>query len=110
LALVPAQYHVDFWKGRLIPWNGAVGQWLGHSPWKSSRETSGLREFSARGLKRLFDQFLDHRIHKRGLRSRELPWLWRALPRSWMERLMGRFLILKAFKPVQMEQPIRHVA
>jgi hypothetical protein len=51
-------------------------------------------------LKKLFGAFADHRIHQRQLRRREAPWILRALPRKVLERWFGRFLILKAFKPV----------
>jgi hypothetical protein len=68
-----------------------------------------VREYSGRRLRLLFSDFTDHRLHKRQLRRREAPWLLRALPRLWLERLFGRFLILKAFKPITAAPP-RHAA
>lgn len=40
------------------------------------------------------------RWHQRGLRRAEIPWLVRWLPVSLMQRLIGRCLIFKAFKPL----------
>ena len=51
-------------------------------------------------MKKLFDTFVERRIHQRQLRRREAPWVLRILPRKLLERWFGRFLILKAFKPV----------
>ena len=55
---------------------------------------------SRRGLRRLFVRFTEHRIYKRHLRRSETPHLLRWLPLPLLERLMGRFLVLKAFKPL----------
>ncbi len=101
LAVVPARYHVDHWRRRLIPWSGAVSHLLRRSPWRSAPSVPSVtRDFSRRRLAKLFGNFRDHRIHKRQLRRKEVPWCWRWLPTRWLERLLGRFLILKAFKPV----------
>ena len=69
---------------------GAAGSGAGRSP----------GGFSRRGLRRLFAGFVEHRIHKRCLRRAETPHLFRWLPMPVLERLMGRCLILKAFKPL----------
>ena len=61
--------------------------------------------FSRRGLKRLFGRFGEHRIHKRQLRRSDVPHLWRWLPLPLLERLMGRVLVLKAFKPLSAALP-----
>jgi hypothetical protein len=51
-------------------------------------------------LCRLFGRFTEHRVRKRQLRRSEVPHLWRFLPLAVLARLMGRVLILKAFKPL----------
>jgi hypothetical protein len=58
------------------------------------------RRCSARELRHLFSRFVEHRVHKRQLRRSEVPHLWRCLPLPLLARLMGRFLVLKAFKPL----------
>jgi ubiquinone/menaquinone biosynthesis C-methylase UbiE len=91
LAVAPARYDVDFWSHVCWPWPG----WL-----QGRRPTSRTTQFSARGLRRLFNRFVEPRIHKRHLSRSEVPHLWRLWPRSILERLMGRVLVLKAFKPL----------
>ncbi|GIW81027.1 MAG: hypothetical protein KatS3mg105_2834 [Gemmatales bacterium] len=88
LAVTPAKYDVDFWTRIVFPWKRQRQQPLPHA------------RFSARRLKRLFGCFVEHRVHKRQLRRKELPRLWRILPTSVLERLIGRVLVLKAFKPL----------
>lgn len=95
LAVTPAYYDVDFWVRTIFFWN----RWLGSSP----RQDNPEKRHSARGLKRLFHRFVDHRVHKRQLRGSELPHLWRWLPQPLMARLMGRVLVMKAFKPLKVE-------
>jgi hypothetical protein len=51
-------------------------------------------------VRRLFRGFIEFRIHQRHLRRSDIPHMWRWAPRPMMERLMGRVLVLKAFKPV----------
>jgi SAM-dependent methyltransferase len=91
LSVTPARYDVDFWQERLLPWLS----WLGRK-----RELEPGLRFSARGLRRLFAGFEVHRIHKRHLRRSEVPQPWRLLPMGILERLLGRVLVLKAFKPI----------
>jgi SAM-dependent methyltransferase len=100
LAIVPGKYNIDFWRPILWPWSQAVQTLLGRSPWRPAPVTSSGAAFSARRLKKLFHGFENHRVHKRQLSRREIPWAYRWLPRALLERLLGRFLILKAFKPV----------
>jgi SAM-dependent methyltransferase len=91
LAVVPARFDVDFWTRRCLPWKLL-----------RRRNRAGQRDlrFGARRLRKLFGVFVEHRVHKRHLRRAEIPQLWRLLPLPLLERLFGRFLILKAFKPV----------
>jgi ubiquinone/menaquinone biosynthesis C-methylase UbiE len=93
LAVLPARFDIDFWFYCCFPW----------LLWSSRRPSSTaptVVQFSRRQLRRLFSRFVDHRIHRRQLRRSEIPHIWRWMPRPFLERLMGRLLILKAFKPV----------
>jgi SAM-dependent methyltransferase len=92
LAVTPARYDVDFWARTLFFWR----RWLRRTPLKDGGEV----RFSARGLHRLFNRFIEHRIYKRQLRRSEVPHLWRWLPLAFLQRLMGRVLVFKAFKPL----------
>jgi SAM-dependent methyltransferase len=92
LAVVRARYDIHFWRQFFMPWQ----RWL---PAGRAREApaNGL---SGRGLRRLFDRFIEPRTYKRHLRRREVPHLWRWLPHPLLQRLFGKFLIFKAFKPI----------
>ncbi|HEY8503171.1 MAG TPA: class I SAM-dependent methyltransferase [Gemmataceae bacterium] len=93
VALLPAYYDAVFWQTVLLPWRRwAVAGRAARRP--ESRCT-------ARQLRALFGRFAEHRAHKRHLRRSDLPHLWRFLPLPLMERLMGRFLVFKAFKPLR---------
>jgi SAM-dependent methyltransferase len=93
LAVTPAKYDVDYWYRLCFP----LLVWLGRE--KSTAQNDPSR-FSARRLKHLFARFIEHRVYKRHLRRSEVPHLWRCLPLPLLERLLGRVLVLKAFKPV----------
>jgi SAM-dependent methyltransferase len=93
LAVARAKYDVDFWCRDWLPW----AAWLRSSvPLPAESATA----FSARSLRRLFARFDDHRTHKRHLRRSDLPHVYRWLPLGLLERLCGRVLVLKAFKPI----------
>ncbi len=88
LALTPARHNVDYCRRCCFaPKRG----------WFRKTAPAG---WSRRALRRLFTPFIEHRIHKRHLRRAETPHLFRWLPLPVLERLMGRCLILKAFKPL----------
>lgn len=91
LVLAPAHFDMHYWLRGLAPWQ----RWL-DAP---APGNSGPR-FTAKQLRRLFGRFTDHRVHKRHLRRAEVPHVWRWLPLPMLERLLGHFLILKAFKPL----------
>jgi ubiquinone/menaquinone biosynthesis C-methylase UbiE len=93
LAVTAARYDVDFWFQLCFPW------YMLHRKPKARPAHASVR-FTARGLRRLFHQFSEHRVHKRHLCRAEVPHVWRWAPRSALERLMGRVLVLKAFKPL----------
>jgi SAM-dependent methyltransferase len=93
LAVTPARYDVDFWFHFVFPWY----RWIKKSPRGNVNKSE---RFAGRELKHLFGRFVEHRIHKRQLRRSEVPHVWRWLPLPLLARLMGRVLVLKAFKPL----------
>jgi ubiquinone/menaquinone biosynthesis C-methylase UbiE len=93
LAVTAARRDVDYWYRLCFP----LHFWL--QTWSRGRPPAKV-QFTGRGLRRLFGRFVEHRIHKRHLRRSEVPHLWRWLPLPVLERLMGRVLVLKAFKPL----------
>ncbi len=103
LAVTAARFDIDFWYRLCFPWQ----TWLRG---KRRRTQPPAAQFTARSLRRLFGQFTEHRIHKRHLRRAEVPHVWRWLPRSVLERLMGRALVLKAFKPLSAAMPVQAAA
>jgi SAM-dependent methyltransferase len=94
LAVTPARYDIDFWVRRCFIWS----RWL--KPEKCRAAIPSKHRSSARDLCRLFGRFEEHRVRKRQLRRSEVPHLWRWMPLAVLARLMGRVLILKAFKPL----------
>jgi ubiquinone/menaquinone biosynthesis C-methylase UbiE len=92
LAVAPARYDLDYWRRRCLPWHA----------WIQTRRSSDpeTTSFSARALRHLFGRFVESHVSKRHLRRAEVPHLWRWLPYPVLERLLGRLLILKAFKPL----------
>ena len=92
LAVTPARFDIDFWRRRFLPWHR----------WQRDRTspTPAAFTFSARALRQLFCQFVESRIYKRHLRRAEVPHLWRWMPHPLLERLFGRLLVIKAFKPL----------
>jgi SAM-dependent methyltransferase len=102
LAVAPARYDVDFWYRVCFWWQGLFR--------KRVPATEGPVRFSGRKLRRLFGRFIEHRIHKRQLRRSEVPHLWRWLPMPLLERLFGRALVVKAFKPLSAALPLQAAA
>ena len=98
LAVTTARYDVDFWSRVCFPWQ----RWLARRT--MPQQTHSVR-FTARGLRRLFGRFVEHRVYKRHLRRSEVPHIWRWVPMPLLERLMGRALVLKAFKPLTVPRP-----
>jgi SAM-dependent methyltransferase len=98
LAVVPAHYDIEYWsRVFLLGSRGLEPNLLG---------TPG-RRFKSRGLRQLLERFLECRVWKRHLRRGDVPHLWRWVPLSLLERLAGRLLVFKGFKPVsaaKMEQ------
>jgi SAM-dependent methyltransferase len=95
LAVTPAYYDIDFWVRTLFYWH----RWL--RPNGGKNPLRPRRRYSARQVKQLFNGFADQVIRKRQLRRPEVPHLWRWIPLPILARCMGRVLVLKAFKPVE---------
>jgi SAM-dependent methyltransferase len=93
VSVVRACYDIDYWRNRFLPWS----RWLGPGRGRGEALAPG---YSARALRRLFGRFGEARVYKRHLRRREVPHLWRWLPHPLLERLLGRMLVCKAFKPL----------
>jgi SAM-dependent methyltransferase len=94
--LLPAYYDVGFWQRRLTPWR----HWL-----RGDGSLGPAPHYSARAARRLFGDFSAPQTCQRHLRRGELPYLWRSTPVGLMARLMGRVLVLKAFKPIAAALP-----
>jgi ubiquinone/menaquinone biosynthesis C-methylase UbiE len=90
LCVASARYDIRFWYRTCAPWLHFF----------EARPNTAAVRFSARQLRRLFSQFVEHRIHKRHLCRADIPHIWRWMPRPILERCMGRVLVLKAFKPL----------
>ena len=72
---------------------------------KSGYYTPDFAEPQAKQLYRetvdsLFTEYEKIGLWRRHLRRNELPLIWRLLPLSLMQRIMGHVLIVKAFKPI----------
>ena len=98
LAVTPARYDVSFWSRICFPWFPRIPADPNHV------------KFSGRDLHRLFSQYVEHRVRKRQLRRSEVPLLMRWLPRPLLQRIMGKVLVLKAFKPLSTATALRLAA
>src|SRR5262245_23439102 len=95
LAVTPAYYDVDYWRRTLFFWRRWFQPHRGKNPLRCKRRLSGWQ------LRGLFTRFQEIKIRKRQLRRPEVPHVWRWVPLPILARLMGRVLVLKAFKPVR---------
>lgn len=86
LAILPA--------GRPIRW-----AWM-----RRGQELPVRRRATPRLVREMFANCVQVRVKQRHLRTRNLLWFVRWLPRSWLERLVGDFLLCKGFKPISWEQ------
>jgi ubiquinone/menaquinone biosynthesis C-methylase UbiE len=91
IANAPAHYDMHFWSSFWFPWK----KWFG----RRRGDAVPLR-YSRRDLCRLFQQFSEHRVSKRHLLKAETPHVWRWMPPGLLQRIAGRCLIVKAFKPL----------
>ena len=92
IGLFPAYYDAGFWQDLVVP--------LQRLYWRRPPDPTSTPKTTRKELRRQFGRFVEHRVSKRHLRRSELPHLWRALPLLILERMIGRVLILKAFKPL----------
>jgi SAM-dependent methyltransferase len=99
LAVTPAYYDVDYWVRTLFFWN----RWS--QPHRGKNPLRCRRRLSAWQVKALFARFTEMRVRKRQLRRPEVPHVWRFIPVAILARLMGRVLVLKAFKPLHVVLP-----
>jgi ubiquinone/menaquinone biosynthesis C-methylase UbiE len=99
LAVTPAYYDVDFWVRTLHFWNRWFRPNRGKNPLRCKRRLSSSQ------VKQLFHRFTELRVRKRQLRRPEVPHAWRWIPLPILARMMGRVLVLKAFKPVNAALP-----
>jgi SAM-dependent methyltransferase len=102
LAVVPSRYDIEYWCRWFRLSQRAPGRQETVPP---AAPAGGLlapsaRRFHGRELKQLLHRFHEPRIYKRHLRRAETPHLWRWLPIGLLERVMGRLLVFKGFKPV----------
>ena len=96
LAVTSARYDVDYWFNSVFFWY----RWFFNDVQPAQRPADEDR-YSGRQLRRMFAKFIEHRVYKRQLRRSEIPHVWRVLPTPLLSRVMGRILVLKAFKPVR---------
>ncbi len=88
---LPSQYNAAQWQKLLMPWRN----------WLFTVERPVPGRFTACELREAFAAFTDVRVFKRHLRRGELPYTWRWIFLPLAEKLIGRFLIVKAFKPLK---------
>jgi ubiquinone/menaquinone biosynthesis C-methylase UbiE len=92
LCLAPAYRWVDRWLG-----------WLpGHKPVLASTGllARSVKGYGKRGLASLFHRFIEPRVSRRHMRRSDVPAVLRFLPTAWLERLAGRIVIYRGFKPL----------
>jgi SAM-dependent methyltransferase len=92
IGLFPARYDAGYWQDLLLPL-----QWV---YWRRPADPTDGTKTTARRLRRTFAAFAKPGVGKRHLRRAELPHPWRVLPLVLLERLIGRVLVFKAFKPL----------
>lgn len=95
-ALVPAWYDVDRWQKWLLP--------LRQLYRPSQDRLTGPKQ-TTREVRRLCGSFERVNVLHRHLRRSELPHVLRLLPLSWLERLAGRVLAVRATKPISTQRP-----
>ena len=95
LAVTPAFYDVDYWVRTMFFWNRWLRPDRGKNPLRCRRRFTGLQ------LRSMFARFSEISVRKRQLRRAEVPHIWRWIPLPILARMMGRVLVLKAFKPLK---------
>jgi SAM-dependent methyltransferase len=92
IGLFPSRYDAGYWQDLLLP--------LQCLYWRRPADPTDGTKTTARRLRRRFVAFVKPSLGKRHLRRAELPHPWRLLPLVLLERLIGRVLVFKAFKPL----------
>src|ERR1019366_6926857 len=100
LAVTPAYFDVDYWVRTLFFWNRWLRPHRGRNPLRCKLRLTGSQ------VNKLFTRFIEIRVRKRQLRRQEVPHVWRWIPLPILARLMGRVLVLKAFKPLSLVLPM----
>jgi SAM-dependent methyltransferase len=100
LVVVPSRYDIDFWCRWFHLNHRSFGRPEAQQLLAGGLFSPSARRFHGRELKQLLHRFHEPRICKRHLRRAETPHLWRWLPIGLLERIMGRVLVFKGFKPV----------
>jgi SAM-dependent methyltransferase len=98
ILLCRAWWDIDAWWGWL-PFYRRLGPRSVVDPPRQVR-------FTARTVRQAFPAFTEQRTYRRHLRRAEVPHICRLLPLPLLERLYGRILIFKAFKPVSAALPV----
>ena len=93
IGLFPARFDTAFWQNIILP--------LQRLWWRRPPDPTTAPKTTKRELCRVFARFVEHRVSKRHLRRGELPHVWRIFPLVLLERWIGRVLVLKAKKPIQ---------
>ena len=100
-ALIPAWYDVDRWQKWLLPFRQL---------YRGSHDLLTGPKQTAREVRRVCQPFERVALLHRHLRRSELPHLWRLFPLSWLERLAGRILAVRATKPITLPRPLAAAA
>jgi SAM-dependent methyltransferase len=93
LAVVPALRSIEAWC-RWLP-GGRVD-----APAPAGILAPSCTRFNAAGLRQLFRRFDEAKVSRRHLRRAEVPTLLRLTPLYLLERLAGKLLVYKGFKPL----------
>ena len=92
IGLFPAYYDAGYWQDLVLP--------LQHWYWRRPPDPTSAPKKTRAQLVAAFARFTGHAVGKRHLRRSELPHPCRVLPSAVLERLVGRVLVFKAFKPL----------
>ena len=79
-------------------------------PTIGSQKQQETNFYTATELKNIFAFCQESRVHKRHLQRNDLPPLFRWIPIPLIERLVGKHLIFKGFKPLSQAIPILQAA
>ncbi|MCY2939798.1 MAG: class I SAM-dependent methyltransferase [Planctomycetota bacterium] len=72
--------------------------------------TTGFHQITHAEARKLLEAYQDARVRRRHLRRGDMPRIMRWIPAPLIERMMGRVMILKGFKPLTSVLPLGRVA